>query len=470
MRILGLPVPFTGEGRKALNSLPYSPDYRYWHPIIQDPFTGAWQANLEIRNDTAASFHADFACKTLIARDIAKLRVKLAEKDKNDIWSEVTNPAFSPVLRRPNDYQTRNQFWESWVLSKLSRGNTYVLKVRDDRNVVTDLHVLDPTRIQPLVGDDGSVYYRLSADNLAGIGEITVPAREIIHDRCNCLFHPLVGTPPVFASGLASMLGLNAQKAAALLFENRSQPGGMLIYPQSVDATEEQRVKEQFEQRFSRANLGRIAVLTGGAKYEKLPLTAVEAQMIEQLKWSAEVVCSVYHVPPYKVGVGELPSYNNVQALNVEYYSQALQSHIQTSEELLDDGLGLGGWAGGMGTEFDTENLLRMDSITLTTTIRDAVGAGVMSPNEGRSKFDLKPVEGGESPYLQQQNYSLAALAKRDAQEDPFAPAKPLTPPAAPPAENKPQSEPPEKQFTSPALALRIASAERLLHESPALS
>ena len=62
-----------------------------------------------------------------------------------------------------------------------------------------------------------------------------------------------------------------------------------------------------------------------------------------------------------------------------------------------------------------------MDSTTQTQVIRDAVGAGVMSPNEGRSKLDLKPVEGGESPYLQQQNYSLSALAKRDAQEDPFA-------------------------------------------------
>src|SRR5215510_9942398 len=167
MRVFGLPIPFTGESRKALNSLPYSPDYRYVHPIIQDPFPGAWQRNLEIRNDTAASFHADFACKTLIARDIAKLRVKLAEKDENDIWSETTNPAFSPVLRRPNDYQTRNQFFECWALSKLSRGNTYILKVRDQRNVVTELHVLDPSRVQPLVADDGSVYYRLSSDYLA---------------------------------------------------------------------------------------------------------------------------------------------------------------------------------------------------------------------------------------------------------------------------------------------------------------
>jgi HK97 family phage portal protein len=434
MRILGLPIPFTGETRKSLSSLPYGGN-RYQYPIIHEPYPGAWQQNVAINTDTASSFHADFACKTLIARDIAKLRVKLSEKDDDDIWSEVTNPAFSPVLRRPNDYQTRNQFIETWVLSKLSRGNAYILKVRDQRNVVVALHVLDPTRVQPLVSDDGSVFYRLSSDNLAGIGEITAPAREIIHDRMNCLFHPLVGTPPVFASGLASMLGLNAQRASALLFENASTPGGILTLPGEISQEEEQRFKEQWESRFSRINLGRVAVMTGGAKYEKMAMTNVEGQMVESLKWSAEVVCSVYHVPPYKVGVGALPTYNNVQALNVEYYSQALQSHIEEIEELLDAALGIG-WGVGIGTEFDTENLLRMDSVTQVTAIRDAVGAGVMSPNEGRGKLDLKPVDGGESPYLQQQNYSLAALAKRDAQDDPFAPAKPPAPPPA--AQDKP--------------------------------
>jgi phage portal protein BeeE len=128
------------------------------------------------------------------------------------------------------------------------------------------------------------------------------------------------------------------------------------------------------------------------------------------------------------VGVDVLPrGFTNLQALNVEYYQESLQSHIEEIEELLDDALGIGE-AVGIGTEFDTENLLRMDSLAQISVIKDAIGAGLMSPNEGRSKFDLKPVTGGESPYLQQQNYSLEALAKRDAQADPFAPATPPTP------------------------------------------
>ena len=43
-----------------------------------------------------------------------------------------------------------------------------------------------------------------------------------------------------------------------------------------------------------------------------------------------------------------------------------------------------------------------------------------MAPNEARMKRNMPPVPGGASPYLQQQNYSLAALDKRDRGE-PFA-------------------------------------------------
>jgi len=436
MRILGLPIPFTGESQKALSSVPYGTNG--WAPVIHEPFPGAWQQNRPINTDTATSFHADFACKTLIARDVAKMRIKLVEK-VDEIWSETTNPAYSPVLRRPNDYQTRNQFWENWMLSKLSRGNTYVLKVRDNRNVVTALHVLDPTRVQPLVADDGSVFYRISRDNLAGTDEITVPAREIIHDRMNCLFHPLCGTPPVFASGLASMLGLNAQRASALLFENRSMPGGIITMPTEVNQQQFDAYKLKWEQNFSKLNLGRVALLDNNAKYEKIAMTNVEGQMVESLKWSAEVVCSVYHVPPYKVGVGALPSYNNVQALNVEYYSQALQSHIEEAEELLDYALGIG-WGIGIGTEFDTDTLLRMDSVTQMDVLQKS--AGILSPNEQRKKLDLVPKAGGDSPMVQQQYYTLEALGKRDTKADPFAPNTPAMP--APAVADKPADAPPD--------------------------
>jgi phage portal protein BeeE len=71
-----------------------------------------------------------------------------------------------------------------------------------------------------------------------------------------------------------------------------------------------------------------------------------------------------------------------------------------------------------------------MDSVTQMQVLKEGVSAGVLSPDEARAKIDRKPVPGGSSPYLQQQNYSLEALAKRDAQDDPFGTATPSAEPA----------------------------------------
>lgn len=458
MQIFGWSITRVSAAEKGMHSV--AENRGGWFPLIREPFTGAWQRNMELQIDHNAvlSNHAVYACATLIAADIAKLRVKLVEQAETGIWREVTRPAFSPVLRKPNRYQNRIQFWEAWELSKLLRGNAYILKERDDRGVVVALYPLDPNRVRPLVSDEGSVFYDLAQDNLSGIeSQFVVPASEIIHDRMNCLFHPLVGTSPIFAAAVAAMQGLRIQNASTAFFANGAQPSGILTAPGEISEDTAKRLKETFASGYTGVNAGKIIVAGDGLKYEPLTMTSVDAQLVEQLKWSAEVVASTFHVPPYKIGLGPMPTNNNVQALNVEYYSQALQRLIEDAELCLDEGLGLttpkeGGRM--LGTEFDLDGLLRMDSATQIEVLEKAVKSALMSPDEGRKKLDLPPVEGGASPYLQQQNFSLAALAKRDAKEDPFGgtPA-----PSAPPPPPEPEDD------TERAIAaLRFKFAEAL--------
>ncbi len=383
-----------------------------WWPVIRESFTGAWQQNAELSIPSLLAHHAVYACVSLIASDIAKMRLRLVQQDNSGIWTETTNPAYSPVLRRPNDYQNRIQFISWWVMSKLVHGNTYVLKRRDGRGVVTHLYVLDPTKVRVLIAPDGSVFYQLAADALNDIGEaVAVPAREIIHDIKTALYHPLAGVSPIAACAMAAAQGLRIQENSTKFFANGSQPGGVLTAPGAISQPTADRLKTYWETNFAGDNVGKVAVLGDGLKYEPMMISAHDSQLIEQLRWTSETVCSAFHVPPYMIGVGPAPSYNNIQALNQQYYSQCLQIDIESIELALDEGLEL---SAPLGTEFDLDDLLRMDSATMVDFIAKAQGAGTMSPDEGRKKLNLGPVEGGNTPYLQQQNYSLAALARRD--------------------------------------------------------
>lgn len=393
---------------------------RGWFPIVREGFSGAWQRNIELTKEEILAYPAIYSCVTLIAGDISKLRLGLKRRDANGIWISTDNPAYTPVLRKPNGYQTRIQFYENWLLSILTTGNTYVLKQRDNRSVVTALYILDPARVTVKVASDGAVFYDLGEDNLNGSDiPVTVPASEIIHDRMNPLWHPLVGISPIYAAAKTVVQGTTIQDQTSNFFRNGSRPGGILTAPGALEDSTVEQLRAYWEENYTGNNAGKVAVLADGLKYESFQTAnAQSSQVIEQLKWTAEVVCSVFHVPPYMIGVGALPSYDNIQALNQQYYAQALQNRIESIEVLLDEGLGL---SFDLGVEFNRDDLLQMDTAALVESEKVAVGAAIKSPNEARFRLNLGPVEGGDAPLAQQQNYSLSALAKRDAKDDPFA-------------------------------------------------
>ena len=411
-----------------------------WFGLGPDVFQKSGQ-QVEVIVDRVLSHPTVYACITLIASDVGKIGLELRMREDEGYWEITQNPAFSPVLRKPNHYQTRQQFIEHWMMSKLQRGNTYVLKVRDARRVVVKLFVLDPLRVMPLVAPDGSVFYQLNADDLSGlpVDLPAVPASEIIHDRMECMFHPLVGTSPIFACGVAATLGLRIDQAAAKFFENMSRPSGVLTAPAAISDEVAARLKREWESNYTADKIGKVAVLGDSLKFESMAIDATDAQQTEQLKLSDERVCSAFHVPGFMVGVGALPSYDNVQALWQQYYNQCLQKHFEGIEAVLDEGLGIAGTD--LRTEFCLDDLLRMDSKTLAEVEGLKVQRGIAAPNEARKKFNLEPAEGGDSPMVQQQNYSLAALAKRDASADPFSKA-PAAAPAPPPAD--PNADPAE--------------------------
>jgi HK97 family phage portal protein len=390
-----------------------------WFGVIRESFAGAWQANIEVDAPRdILSYAGLYAPLTLIAGDIGKLRVRVMAEGSG-IWRETFKKSpVADVLHQPNHYQTRNQFFEAWVLSKLLYGNTYILKQRDNRGIVTAMHVLDAERVTPLVAPDGGVFYQVSADFLSGLGEqITVPARDIIHDRMNCLWHPLVGVAPIYAAGMSATLGRKIQNNSANFFNNMSRPSGMLTSPNAIDDETAARLKRGWEDNFAGGNLGRLAVGGSGLEYKAFTIPAEQAQLIEQLEWTVKDIARCMQVPLFMVG-GPTPAGSTVEAETLRYYTQCLQRLIEEIESCLDIGLGL---PPDQRTEFDTEGLIRMDSVAQIEVLSKAVGGGIMAPNEARRKMNLGPVAGGDTPYLQQQNYSLAALARRDAQVDPFA-------------------------------------------------
>ena len=420
--------------RKAAPPAALAPLYRqswlssFWPHEVREPFTGAWQRNISETPNSILAFSAVYSSITGIAGDISKMRIKIS-RNEDGIWTEITQKSpWLPLLKTPNHYQHRVQFVSDWIVSKLRNGNAYVLKERDQRGVVNALYVLDPAKVTPLVAENGDVYYQLGDDDLAHVEDsIVIPANELIHDRMCPLWHPLIGVSPLYACAVSTTMGNKIQANSTTFFSNMSRPGGILTAPGHIADATAQRLKEQWETNYGGGNVGKIAVVSDGLKFEPFSIPAEQSQLIDQLRWTVEDVARAFHYPLWKLG-GDMPAYaNGPEAVTTQYYTDCLQILIESFETCLDHGLEL---PPDQGTELDLDDLMRMDTSALFNSNNVGVSGGWLTPDEARFRANQKPVAGGASPYLQQQNYSLAALAKRDAQTDPFGTTRP---PAAPP-------------------------------------
>jgi len=398
-----------------------------WLDITPAQPPGYFQLDIKVRPETVLSHPAVFSCVTVISNDIGKLRTRLMKQGENGIWAEAQSAAYSPVLRRPNGYQNHIQFRQWWIISKLISGNAYVLKIRDGRGVVVGMYILDPNLVMPMISPDGSIFYQLTQDNLSGLQDHTifVPASEIIHDRMNCLFHPLVGISPLFSAALPASSGLEILRDSQRFFSQGAKPSGILAAPGAISDGTAKELKEYWNSNFTGANAGRVAVVGDGLKYEPIRMTAVDSQTKEQLNLSAEMVAQVFHVPAFKVG-GPIPAGQKVGDLNQIYFSDALHSLIEEMEACLDDGLSL---PAEYRTELDLGNLLRMDQATQADVTVKLVGGGVKTPNEGRADHNLPPLVGGDTVYMQQQDFPLDQVRLNK-----IEPPAPPPPPPAPPA------------------------------------
>lgn len=460
MRIFGRELTLKRSPAAVEKTLQNVPVSHGWWPLVREPFTGAWQRNQEKRLDTLLNYPALYACVNRIASDIGKLPFSLKSRNRNGVWESIDNPAYSPVLRKPNHYQTPQQFREYWSLSKITQGNTYVLKERDNRGVVVGLYVLDPCRVMPLVADNGEVFYQLYTDNLNllpdGYDELVVPASEIIHDRCICPFHPLIGLPPIAAAYLPALKNMRILRSSSEFFGNNAQPSGILSAPGAISDETAKRLSEHWNTNFTGENSGKVAVVGDDLKFMSLSSKSVDAQMVEQLRYSDEQICQPFGIPPFKVGLGTIPSGLGVDAINQLYLDDALLAHILSMETLLTEGLGATPYK----IDLDESVLMRMDATRKAEYHKTLIDGSIETINDARIEFNLPPLDGGNTVYMQMQDMPLDQV-----RQNTIVKVSETTQPVAPEPATQTVEEPTDEQIQDSAKMLALLIEKRLANE-----
>ena len=388
---------------------------------------GAWQMNLNAGGMPApelVAFSAVYACTTIISGDIAKLPAQVFKIDMATGARELQRADYyARLMREPNDYQTAADFMQLYVLSVLLQGNAYAFVRRDARGRVNEMHVLDPRTTRPYVEPEtGTVFYRVGDNLLAGLQSVMVPERDIIHHRLPLLpAYPLVGVTPVFAAASSSAVGLHILRNSQSFFGNASRPAGVLTAPGKVSKDTADRLKEDWDNNYSGQRYGKTAVLPDGLKWEPLTITAQDAQLIEQLRWSVEDVGRVFRVPPFMLGDTAKTTYRNSEQLGRSYLTGCLSYHLETLEQRFRRAFEM---PENYELRFDLSTLLRAEIDVRYAAYQTALSSAWATINEVRAQEGLGPVKGGDEPHIQMQYVPLSAAGETP--EPP--PAPPQTP------------------------------------------
>lgn len=366
-----------------------------WWQQGKDPLTGAGTSVVS-------------ACTDAYAQTAAALPVNHYATDEDGIKTLVRTSAASRVVMRPNEYQTRSDFYLNLIKSLLMRGNAYAVGLRNDRNEIAEMHLLSHST-QPYVDPETKeIFYAAGENPLIKEPDMInylIPARDICHIRLHCPRHPLVGVTPIenAVDSIVANSAITSQQAR--FFNNMARPSGVLSTDLKLTKDQMMQLRAAWEEQSKDMNTGGIPILGSGMKWEQMSISSQDAQMIDAFHMTVEDVARAFRVPLPLINDNRHSTYNNVEQLISMWLSGGLGFLIDHIENSLDRFFNLPANAV---LEFDTDRLLRTDFAGRVDGFTKAIQHALMSPNEARAKFSgLPPVKDGDKPIVQQQMVPL---------------------------------------------------------------
>ncbi|BCZ75969.1 phage portal protein [Novacetimonas maltaceti] len=344
---------------------------------------------------TAMQAAAVFSCVNRISEDLAKIPLQVQEILPNGRGALVTTThPLAQLLASPNRWMTAYQFWFYVTVCLCMRGNSYVAIVRGQNGQPRSLIPIMPDRVSVLMSPRGWIFYHISHP-LVGEG-IRLHQDDMIHLRGFTL-DGYMGISPIMACPEAIGLAIAAQRHGATLFRNGTQIQGVLKTSKSLSKETAARIASSWRNAYGGVdNTGKTAVLEEGMEYERIGMTADEAQFLEVREKEDIDICGMFGVPPHKIGRGDKVTISNFENASQEYIDNALIPKARQAEEQIHSRLVFSEEKARLRVRFNFDELLRGDMQSRVTAGVAAVNSGLISANEWRAREGMNPYPRGD--------------------------------------------------------------------------
>lgn len=375
--------------------------------------SGGYGAGYSVNPDTALQLSAVWACVRLIAEAIGAMPVNVWVTDAKGVRALASDDHWLvKLLRVPNRYQTRNEFFETVAINLMLSGNSYVHAPRTgDR--VTSLLSMMPTQMEVTLARNGDRLYKYTdGTNVAAYSQDRIWHLPLMPSNST------IGLSPLQYGARTMGIAMAAEDRVQTLARNGFKPTGVLMLDKTLKPEQRRQIREEYAD-LQQGRGDPLKVLEAGMKYQQISMAPKDVQLLETRRFSIEDIARFFGVPSVLIndtsastvwgtGIGEIKE---------GFYVLTLQPLLERIESSISKWLIPAGERRTLSVEFDFSRLLRGNESSRVETGTKAITGNLMTIDEARRRFfDLPPAPNGtgEVMYAQSQMIAIGSAGTDD--------------------------------------------------------
>jgi len=352
----------------------------------------AFGSAVAVGSDNALTFTAVWAAIRLLSESVSSLPLGVySKKDGEKIVAE-SNPVYSLLKIRPNNYQSKITFLEKVMMDILTKGNSYV-RIERNRGAI-------PTALLPLNVDevkikfiDGVLFYETETN--------IYDAADILHFK-TLTKDGIIGLSPIDQCKNSIGWGMAVEEFGNTFFKNGAKLSGVLQTDRALSETAIGRLKNSFNNVYSQlTGSNSTVVLEEGLTFKPVSISAEQAQFLASRTFSIEEVARIFNIPPHMLKDLSKSSFNNIEMQSQEFVTYTLMPYLTRIEQEMNLKLFRTNEIDKTIVEFNVNGLLRGNTKDRSEFYRTMLNIGAMSINEIRSKENMNKIDGGDKHFMQ---------------------------------------------------------------------
>lgn len=357
--------------------------------------------------DTAMQVSAFWAAVRLLTETISTLPIIFyADKEKKKpVMVGMLPELFSGRVSR---YQTKIEFFQTFILNWVVHGNGYALKQFVGSRLVGLVPLMTAQMETKLLADGSLVHCHYSN---AGV---TVYADESIW-HCKLFGNGLIGLSPLAHGAKSVGISIAAENRAGQTYKNGGKPSGVLTIDKVLTDPQRAQIRKEFND-LKEGNADTLMVLEADLKYTMVSMSPEHIQLLESRQFQIADIARFMGVPSVLINdtSGTTVWGSGIAQIISGWYKLNLRPYLENLEESINIKLQP---AGGerLYSEFNMNALLRHDLEVRIKANAAAVNSAQMTPNEARADEGREPIKGGDQLLINGNMIQVNMIGKQPA-------------------------------------------------------